>query len=259
MFKLERSLDGTIKIKFNGYSAIIIPTINNKFCICLSCQIGCAIACSFCSSGKSKFIRNLSQEEILNQILCAKKIIGQNPSSVVFMGVGEPSLNLINVLGSAEIIHQNYNLPYKKITISTVGLSNLESLKNIKFNLAISLHSPIEKRRKKITPLACSISKILKVSNHYTSINKKNYIMIEYTLINGFNDSSKDIDTLLSLNWPKRTLFNLIEFNETNNFKKTPMEEIRKHKLKILSRGYKCFIRNSRGNDIGASCGMLTN
>jgi 23S rRNA (adenine2503-C2)-methyltransferase len=257
MEKTERSLDGTIKLNFKGYSSVIIPSINNKFSVCLSCQIGCPVGCFFCLSGKQGFKRNLTKQEILEQVEEAKKTIGKNPTSIVFMGSGEPSLNLRNVLESAEAIHSKYEIPYKKITISTIGLKNLSSLSKIKFNLAISLHSAFNEKRKEITPIACSIKKILSVSKKYVSQHRKNYIMLEYSMIRDFNDSDKDLEKLLSFDWPKQTIFNLIEFNETNKMKKVSLEKIQEFKLKILEKGYKCFIRNSRGTDIKAACGML--
>ncbi len=257
MKPIERSQDGTIKLNFKGYSTVIIPSINDKFCVCVSCQIGCAVGCFFCLSGKTKFQRNLTKQEILDQVEKAKETIGKEPTSIVFMGCGEPSLNLKNVLESAEEIHITHNIPYKKITISTIGLDNLDSLSKIKFNLAISLHSAFNEKRKEISPIVCSVEKILETAKTYVSQHQKNYIMIEYSLIQRFNDSLNDFDKLLSFDWPKRTIFNLIEFNETNGLKKTEMEKIQEFKLKIMEKGYKCFIRNSRGKDINASCGLL--
>lgn len=257
MEQIEKSKDGTIKINFEGYSAVIIPTRNDKNCVCLSCQIGCPIGCSFCLSGKQGFKRNLTKQEILQQVEKAKETIGKNPTSIVFMGSGEPSLNLKSVLESAEEIHNKYSIPYKKITISTIGLENLSALSKIKFNLAISLHSAFNEKRKQITPLACSVEKILETAKTYVSQHRKNYVMMGYSLIRGFNDSSEDLTQLLSFPWPKRTIFNLIEFNETNNMKKVSLERMQYFKTELMKRGYKSFIRNSRGNDIKASCGML--
>jgi 23S rRNA (adenine2503-C2)-methyltransferase len=257
MKNIEKSKEGTIKLNFEGYSSVIIPTKDNKVCVCVSCQIGCPVKCSFCLSGKQDFKRNLSVEEILEQVKESKKAIEKNPSSIVFMGCGEPSLNLRNVLESAEKIHQEYDIPYKRITISTIGLENIKTLEKIKFNLAISLHSAFDEKRKEITPLACSINKILEVSKNYVETNRKSHIMIEYCLIKGFNDSKEDLEKLLSLDWPKRTNFNLIEFNETDKRKKASLKKIQEFKIKILEKGYKCFIRPSRGKDINAACGML--
>lgn len=257
MEHIEKSLDGTIKLNFEGYSSVIIPSINNKFCVCLSCQIGCPINCNFCLSGKQGFKKNLTKQEILEQLKKAKDVLGKTPTSVVFMGSGEPSLNLKNVLAAAEDIHSNYDIPYKKITISTIGLDNIDILSKIKFNLAISLHSTFNEKRKQISPLTCSVERVVEIAKKYVSRHRKNYTMIEYSLIQGFNDSNEDLNNLLSFDWPKKTIFNLIEFNETNEMKKVSIEKMQEFKLKILERGYKCFIRRSMGKDISAACGML--
>lgn len=257
MERINISFDGTIKIDFQGYSSVIIPSINNKLCVCLSCQIGCPVKCSICLSGKMKFKRNLTRDEIVHQFTKSQEVLGEKITSVVFMGSGEPSLNLENVLVAAEEIHKISNIPYRRITISSAGLKNLDSLANIKFNLAISLHSPFDSKRKKISPLLCSTKKILNVSKKYVSQHKKNYIMIEYPMIDGFNDSEKDLAKLVSLPWPGRTIFNLIELNESGNLSKASMEKIQFFKKELIDRGYKCFIRNSRGKDIEASCGMI--
>ncbi len=255
---ITKSKDGTIKITFNEYSSVIIPTINNKHSVCVSCQIGCPIGCKFCFSGKTKFKRNLSSEEIIDQVEAANKIISKNPDSVVFMGMGEPSLNLKNVLEAASEINTKFNVSRNKITISTSGLQNLNTLLNIPFNIAISLHSPFDKIRKQLIPGATSVRKIVNFSNKYLkNKNNKKYIMIEYALIKDLNDSNKDLKKLLSLKWPKKTIFNLIEFNSLNGFEKS--EKILEFKQKIIQAGYKCFIRMSRGKDIKAACGMLSN
>ncbi len=258
MKKIEKSADGTIKINFPGYSAVIIPTKDEKHCVCVSCQIGCPVGCKFCFSGRNKFERNLSSEEIVEQVRKAKEIIGKNPTSIVFMGSGEPSLNLKNVLDAAEEIHKEFEISRRRITISSIGLKNLDSLEDINFNLAISLHSAFNKKRKEVTDIACSVRKILEVSGKYVSKHKKNYIMIEYSMIENFNDSDKDLKKILSLDWPKNTLFNLIEFNESKDMKRTSLERMQEFKIAIIEKGYKCFIRPSRGKDITAACGMLS-
>lgn len=259
-YKTQKSEDGTIRIGFPpGYSAVIIPSKDEKFAVCVSCQIGCPVGCTFCRSGKIKFQRNLTAEEIFNQTEVASKIIGRSPSSIIFMGIGEPTLNLENVLPAAEMMHKKFNMSYNHITISTSCLKNLGKLVDCKFNLALSLHSPFDKVRKKIMPLGCSVAKIVKFANDYIkNANNKKYIMMEYSLMKGVNDSDKDLKKLASLKWPERTLFNLIEFNDLDDFKASEFSTLLKFKDVLMKKGWKCFIRNSRGKDIGASCGMLS-
>jgi 23S rRNA (adenine2503-C2)-methyltransferase len=258
-YKIQKSSDGTIKIIFEeGYIAVIIPTKEDKFAVCVSCQVGCAVGCKFCYSGKLGFKRNLSSEEIINQVRVAKEIIGYDPTSIIFMGMGEPLLNLDNVLLAGEKIHNLFRVSYNRITISTSCVRGLEKLEKMKFNLALSVHSTFDKTRKKIMPLSLPISRIVKSANNYIlNGNNKKYVMVEYALISGVNDSDKDLKKLISLKWPKRSLFNLIEFNNIGELKASSNERLEYFKEKIMEKGWKCFIRESRGGDIGASCGML--
>lgn len=259
-YKIEKSADGTVKIIFNeGYIAVTIPTKDDKLSVCVSCQVGCPVGCKFCYSGKTKFKRNLSYEEIVNQVRVAKYISGCEPTSIVFMGMGEPTLNLVNVLEAGEKIHDEFNISYNRITISTSCLKTLDKLVDIKFNIALSLHSPFDVVRKKLIPGAISISKIVKFTKNYLAKgNNKKHVMIEYSLIKGVNDSEKDLKKLVSLKWPEKMLFNLIEFNDLGELCGSDMKTIEHFKEEILKKGWKCFIRGSRGKDISASCGMLS-
>lgn len=277
-YTTQKSRDGTIRINFRGeYIAVVIPTNsdsrkiwhlnkvasesvnkNEKITFCVSCQIGCAVGCKFCYTSKLGFKRNLTADEIFNQVLIAKEVYGKVPTAVVFMGMGEPTLNLGNVLEAGERIHQEFGLSYNKITISTSCLKNIDKLVNSKFNLALSLHSPFDKKRKELMPTSISVRKIVKFANDYVgNSNNKKYIMIEYAMIKGENDSDRDLEKLISLDWPKKTLFNLIEFNDIDNFKASPLDRMLVFKDVLIKNGWKCFIRNARGRDIEASCGML--
>ncbi len=251
MPKVQYSSDGTIKLDFSdGYTAVIIPHKDGKIAVCVSCQIGCPIGCTFCYTAKLGFKRNLTAEEILNQIDESVKLAGKL-TSVIFMGMGEPMANFSQVNKSIELIHEKYSLSYKKITLSTMGV-NLDKLKNIKFRVAISLHSPYDEERKKLIPLAKPIQEMIDYSH---SITHKDGVMIAYTLIKGVNDTQKHLEKLLSLNWNKNVYFNLIEFNDIDNMKRS--DNLKMFREKIMAAGYKCFTRQSRGSDIGAACGML--
>lgn len=255
-YALEKSIDSTQKIIFKeGYVSVIIPSKDEKYAVCLSCMIGCPMDCKFCRAGKFK--RNLTSKEMMLQFNTAKKIIEKSPSSVVFMGMGEPMLNFAQVYKTGELIHKETNLPYKKITISTSGV-HLNKLIDVPFSVALSLHSPFDEIRKKIMPNACSVKELVDFANEHCK-KSKNEIMIEYSMIKGVNDRDEDLDELLSLNWPKgtKTLFNLIQFNDYRDFKQSSIERIREFKQAIINKGFKCFIRQSRGKDIDAACGML--
>ncbi len=258
-YKTQKSSDGVIKINFSdGYSAVIIPTKDEKFAVCVSCQVGCPVGCKFCYTGKLGFGRNLSSEEIVEQVSVAKNIVGSNPTSIIFMGMGEPTLNLKNVLLAGEKIHEEFKISYNRITISSSGLKTLKNLVKVPFNLALSVHSPFDEVRKKLIPGAISVNELVKFANEsLKNANNKKYIMIEYSMIAGVNDREEDLKELISLKWPERSLFNLIEFNPIDDLKASSTERMEHFKEKIISAGWKCFIRSSRGKDIGAACGML--
>lgn len=280
------SKDGVKRIEFEGYSAVIIPTIDNsgskvtaspefskgqfwktgkkivhkdeKYAVCVSCQIGCPVSCKFCFTGKSGFKRNLAACEIIEQGEVAKTIMRKNPRSIVFMGSGEPTLNLENVIQAADYFHKKLGVAKDRITISSSCLRNIDSLLNIDYNVALSLHSPFDKIRKQLVPSTVSLKKIVAFSNKFCQLHEKKYVMIEYSLIKGLNDSDKDLKKLLSYKWPSRTIFNLIEFNDIDDFKRADFSRFEKFKEEIVKKKYKSFIRMSRGSDIGAACGMLS-
>jgi 23S rRNA (adenine2503-C2)-methyltransferase len=165
--------------------------------------------------------------------------------------MGEPMLNFLEVSNAIEEIHSKHSFDYKKITLSTSGI-HLNKLVFVSYNIAISLHSANDSIRKKLMPSACSVKEIIDFVKEFPG---KNGVMIEYSLISGVNDREEDLKELLSLDWPKNTNFNLIEFNDIKDMKKSSNYLI--FKEAIRNAGYKCFIRESRGLDIEAACGML--
>jgi 23S rRNA (adenine2503-C2)-methyltransferase len=257
-YKIFESKDGVKKIEFEGYSVVIIPTKDEKYAVCVSCQIGCPVCCKFCHTGKKGFKRNLAAEEIIEQADIAKIVMGKNPRSVVFMGSGEPTLNLKNVITAADYFHKTLGVARDRITISTSCLKNIGSLLSIDYNVALSLHSPFDKIRKELVPSTISLRKIVSFANKFCELHRKKYVMVEYSLIKGLNDSEMDLKKLLSFKWPARTIFNLIEFNDICGFKGADSERFAKFKEEIVKKRYKSFIRQSRGSDIQAACGMLS-
>jgi len=178
-------------------------------------------------------------------------------TSVVFMGMGEPMLNINNVLNSINIINKEFHIPFRRITLSTIGI-DLDKLLSAKFNIAISLHSPNEEIRQEITNSLTSINNILDFCKEFSKNRKnQNGVMIEYALIKDINDSDEDLNPLLNLDWPSNTNFNLIEFNDYKEFQASDKSKLNYFKKKIINAGFKCFIRESRGKDIDAACGML--
>ena len=301
---IEKSKDGTIKLNFPiaklpttnppqnttttnppqnfplsktsspEYSAVIIP-LGDKKTLCLSSQIGCAMGCSFCISGKRKFERNLSLDELKEQLEAAREYLNASDeaflsdeiSSIVFMGMGEPLLNLENVLAFCDWINKEYGYAYSRLLISTSGIipKMREVIKRYpnKVQLALSLHSPFQEIRDKIMPglKAYPIKELIEVCHEYNKIYRQK-IMIEYVMIDGLTDRDEDLEALIKMNFTKRTNFNLIPLN--SNFeldgkimKSSSKERMSEFRDKLMSKGYKCFTRTSMGGDIEAACGML--
>jgi 23S rRNA (adenine2503-C2)-methyltransferase len=173
------------------------------------------------------------------------------------MGMGEPLLNLNPVLDAAERIHKLFNIAYVHITISTSCLRNIEKLLDVPFNVALSVHSVFDKTRKKIMPASISIKKIVDFAEIYCKKHPRKELMIEYTLMNGINDTEQDLKKLSSLHWPKKTLFNFIQCNDLGDYVRSEHQRLYDFKQTMILAGYKSFVRLSRGNDIGAACGML--
>lgn len=240
------SKDGTIKQKYS----VLIPN-RESYTLCLSSQIGCPVGCIFCLSGTS-FERNLTKEEIIEQY----KSSSHKPSRLVFMGMGEPLLNYGSVKDAILHFNKTHLISRKKILLSTVGLPLLHEILENKppFMLAISLHASNDKLRKKLIPNTIPIKEIVELSNKFSKMEKFG-TMIEYILVKELNDQDSHLEELLSLPWEKNTFFNLIELNETNNLDKST--RINYWKEKIINSGFKCFIRNSTGADIMASCGLV--
>ena len=265
---VKESADGTIKICFEGYSAVIIPSKNDKNTVCVSSQIGCRLPCAFCRSGP--FRRDLSIKEIVGQFEAATELIRKRgirtrgelsktqdlkPTSVVIMGMGEPMLNFDAVSKAIEHIHSDYHIPYKRITLSTAGIG-LDMLEDVAYNVAISLHFPDDQRRAKhMGSCVASINDIITFSRLYSRTHRYG-VLIEYLLLEEINDSSDDINLLLSYDWPSETNFNIVECSEVGTYKASKNSLM--FKQKIIKAGYKCFIRSRRGHDIEASCGMLS-
>jgi 23S rRNA (adenine2503-C2)-methyltransferase len=169
------------------------------------------------------------------------------------MGMGEPMANFKEVSTAIEMLNKKYGLAYKRITLST-SCVNLDKLLDVKYHVAISLHTPFDDVRKKIIPGAMPIVKIMQFVKKYCD-SRKFGVMIEYALMSGVNDRDEDIEALLKLDWPKNVFFNMIQYNDLGEFKRS--DKLEYFKDKIRAAGYKCFIRLSRGADIEAACGML--
>ena len=273
IIETHKSEDGTIKFLVelsdnNKVECVYIPE-KTRGTICVSSQVGCSLTCTFCRSGTQQLVKNLSAAEIISQIILVKnklkdwgdqKIV----SNIVFMGQGEPLINLKNLKKAIQILKDKSGLNYgnKKITVSTSGIANKipEAANEIGTYLALSLHAPNDKLREEIMPInkKFKIKDLIQQLKYYTSVVKEP-IFLEYVMLKGVNDTEECAKQLVKLMAQFPSKVNLIEFNSWPGVKFEPTErkEIEKFSKYIQDKGYMSFIRRSRGDDVLAACGQL--
>ncbi len=265
----QTSQDGTIKYLIEYPDENCVETVLMRFdnranlTACVSSQVGCAVNCKFCATGKIGFIRNLTASEIIEQVLTIQRDTGLKITNVVFMGQGEPLLNLDNVLKALEIFNKDFQIGARRITISTSGIipkiNKLADL-NLQSTLALSLHAPISEIREKIMPIEnkYSLDELKKALKNYTDKTGRR-ITIEYLLIKDLNDNVEMAkQTAIYLKDIKCNI-NLIPYNpvDKNEFKKPDNNSIMKFKYILEHSGKKVTVRLERGADIDAACGQL--
>jgi 23S rRNA (adenine2503-C2)-methyltransferase len=238
----------------------------NRHTICISSQIGCALDCSFCETGKMGLNRNLSTGEIVDQLLFIRDSMSKPITNVVFMGMGEPFHNYKNVINACDIFHSPFgcNLSTSRITISTAGM--LPQIKKFinekkKYKLAISLNASTDLVRNKIMPInkKWSIEELINAGKKYSRL-KNRQVMFEYVLLKGINDSLNDAYRLSNLLKGIFCKLNVIPYNETGGeFQRTEREKIEAFTKVLYENRDKCriLIRWSKGQDIAAGCGQL--
>ncbi|QIE02002.1 23S rRNA (adenine(2503)-C(2))-methyltransferase RlmN [Buchnera aphidicola] len=270
------SNDGTIKwitdINHQKIETVYIPE-KKRATLCVSSQIGCALKCHFCATGQKKFQRNLKVSEIIAQIWQAnktlkKKNINNRITNIVFMGMGEPLLNLNNVVTALQIILDEYGfgLSKRRITLSTSGIvPALDKLrKMVDICLAISLHAPNDDIRNLIMPInkKYNINCVLNSAKKYIqySYANRNGITIEYVMLKNINDSNNNAKQLAHLlkNIPSK--INLIPWNSFlgSSFICSNINRINMFANILRDKGFTVMIRKNRGKDINAACGQLT-
>ena len=270
--KLSKKIESneTTKFLFQTQSNHLIESVsmieNDRHTICLSSQVGCAVDCDFCATGKMGFKKNLSSGEIIDQLLFIKKNIKNPITNIVFMGMGEPFLNYKNVIKAADLIHDSKALNFgsNRITISTAGiLPKIDQWINdkIPYNLAISLNGANNAIREKIMPInrKWPIEDLIASSKVYNKLNRKK-ITFEYVLIDKINDSVSDAHELASLLKNSSCKLNIIPFNEIGTEYKRPSNSTINNfvdTLKAVQKGFKVLVRWSNGVDIDAGCGQL--
>ena len=272
---LQKSKDGTIKnaVKlFDGLivESVLIPT-QNRTTACVSTQVGCSLDCKFCATAKLKKMRNLNPDEIYDQVKAIdqeSRLYHSRPlSNIVFMGMGEPLMNYNNVLKSIDKItsEEGLGMSPKRITVSTSGIPKMiKKLADdkVKFNLAVSLHSAIQEKRRQIMPFATKFTLIdLKESLQYWYEKTNQRITYEYVIWEGINDTREDIDALIRYCKQVPCKVNLIEYNaiDDDSFKQAPKTVTDAYIYTLEKNRIPVTVRRSRGKDIDAACGQLAN
>lgn len=273
--KMQRSMDGTVKnavILHDGLivESVLIPT-EKRITACVSSQVGCSLACKFCATARLKRMRNLSADEIYDQVVAirdqAELFFNRPLTNIVFMGMGEPLLNYNNVL---EAIHKitdqkGLGMAWKRITLSTVGVAKMIRKiadDKVKFNLAVSLHSAIDKTRSSIMPINDSTPlEELGDALKYWYAKTKKKVTYEYVVWKGINDKEEDARALLKFAKLIPSKVNLIEYNNIDDpaFQQAAPEALRMYQEILEAQGITTRIRISRGKDIDAACGQLAN
>jgi len=231
---------------------------------CVSSQIGCPVGCVFCATGKNGFVRNLTSREIVEQIMIMQRDTGLRISNVVFMGQGEPLLNLDNVLEAINLINEVVGIGIRRMTLSTSGIiPGLKRLKEINFQatVALSLHAPNHEIREKIMPIEKKyrVEDVIEALKDLVNTTGRR-ATIEYTIIKGVNDSLSQAKEMLALLKGLHCNINIIPYNNACNadFEKPSEEHINKFKFILEHSSYKVTVRLERGADIDAACGQLS-
>jgi 23S rRNA (adenine2503-C2)-methyltransferase len=273
--RFQKSNDGTIKNAIALFDnlfveSVLIPT-KNRTTACVSSQVGCSLDCEFCATSKMDRIRNLNPDEIYDQVATINSqslnYYGKPLSNIVFMGMGEPLLNYNNVIeGIKKITSKNgLGMSPKRITVSSSGISKMiikMADDNVKFNLAVSLHSAIEKTRNEIMPFTKKfpLNDLKQAIKHWYSKTKK-IVTYEYIVWNNINDDDEHINALVDFCKFSPSKVNLIEYNSTENslFNSASDNIIDRYIDALEKNKIPVTIRKSRGKDIDAACGQLAN
>jgi len=271
----QETADGTRKwlIKVDGANSVesvFIPE-TGRATLCVSSQAGCVLDCSFCATGKQGFNRNLTSAEITGQLWVANRELG-NPSrakriisNVVFMGMGEPMLNLDNVIPALRLMLDDnaYGLSRRRVTVSTSGvIPGMDRLRDeCPVALALSLHAPNDRLRDELVPVnrKYPLRELMAACNRYLEKAPRDFITFEYVMLEGVNDSEAHAREAAALARQVRCKYNLIPFNpfSQSDYKRSSPERIRRF-AEILQRdGITVTTRKTRGDDIAAACGQL--
>jgi 23S rRNA (adenine2503-C2)-methyltransferase len=257
--------DGTVKALFTTANdrrpveAVLMRYRDGRRSICVSSQSGCPLTCTFCATGQMKFGRNLTASEILDQALHLRRI--ESLDHCVFMGMGEPMMNIDNVLAACERL-PSLGITHRRTAISTVGwIPGIEALaeSDMPIRLALSLHAPDDALRSQIMPVndRYPLADVLDACRRFYEV-KKRLVFIEYVMLDGINDRYEQAMALAQLLDPRIYKVNLIPFNPTGSvYDGSTPEAIGIFKAVLERHGLRATVRLTRGRDIDAACGQL--
>ncbi|MEA2169442.1 MAG: rRNA (adenine2503-C2)-methyltransferase [Solirubrobacteraceae bacterium] len=261
----KEASDGTVKTLFHTgdgrpIEAVLMRYRDGRRSICVSSQSGCPLTCTFCATGAMKFGRNLTASEILDQVLHFRRI--ENVDHLVFMGMGEPLMNLDNVLATAERL-PSVGISHRHTGISTVGwvpgIRALTEQCDMPLRLALSLHAPEDALRSEIMPIneRFDIAEVLDACDGFYA-KRRRMIFVEYLMLDGVNDTVAQAKQLAALLDRKRYKINLIPYNPTDGvYSGSSRSAIEAFKATLEDAGHTATVRLTRGRDIDAACGPL--
>jgi 23S rRNA (adenine2503-C2)-methyltransferase len=272
---MQRSEDGTVKNAVRLHDGLVVESVliptATRTTACVSSQVGCSLDCNFCATARLKRMRNLEPAEIYDQVIAIDKesrLYYNHPlSNIVFMGMGEPLMNYNNVLKAIEMITspEGLGMSPKRIMVSTSGVPKMIKKladDDVKFKLAVSLHSAIDEIRSRIMPFSENFPLAeLRESLEYWYRKTKSKISYEYVVWKGINDTKASIDALVKFCKYVPCKVNLIEYNpiDDGEFQQASEESINAYIKALENNGIVVKVRRSRGKDIDAACGQLAN
>jgi len=272
---MQRSSDGTVKNAVRLHDGLIVESVliptATRTTACVSSQVGCSLDCKFCATARLKRMRNLNPDEIYDQVVTinneSKLYFNRPLSNIVFMGMGEPLMNYNNVMKAIDKITspEGLGMSPKRITVSTSGVPKMIKKMaddDVKFNLAVSLHSAIDEVRTSIMPFNENFPlEDLREALEYWYAKTKRKISYEYVVWKGINDSQKDIDAFVKFCKYVPCKVNIIEYNpiDDGDFKQASNDALENYISCLEKNRIVVNVRRSRGKDIDAACGQLAN
>jgi 23S rRNA (adenine2503-C2)-methyltransferase len=258
-----RSDDGTVKALFHTgdgrpIEAVLMRYRDGRRSVCLSSQSGCPLTCTFCATGQMKFGRNLSADEILDQALHFRRL--EPIDHVVFMGMGEPTMNIDAVLAACEAL-PDLGVTHRRTAISTVGwVPGIDRLAECEMpvSLALYLHAPNDGLRSQLMPVndRYPLSEVLAACDRYLA-RRRRKVFVEYVMLDGVNDMPEHARELAELLDPRAYKVNLIPYNPTGAYDGSSPERIERFRAILAEHRLTATVRLTRGRDIDAACGQL--